>query len=50
VLTIAHLLSVNSCQLDVCGSVHHSTILTVKKSNKMQRCIKILLFLILNKT
>ena len=28
--------------------MHHSTILTVKKSNKMQQCIKILLFLILN--
>ena len=33
--------------LDVRGSVHHSTILT-EKSNKMQQCIKILLFLILN--
>jgi hypothetical protein len=36
--------------LDVRGSVHHSTILTVKNPNKMQQCIKILLFLILNKT
>ena len=35
------------CKLDVCGSVHHSTILT-EKPNKMQQCIKILLFLILN--
>jgi len=33
--------------LDVHGSVHHSTIHT-EKSNKMQQCIKILLFLILN--
>jgi len=29
------------------GSVHHITILT-EKPNKMQQCIKILLFLILN--
>jgi len=35
-------------KLDVRGSVHHSTILTVKKPNKMQQCITILLFLILN--
>jgi len=36
-------------RLDVCGSVHHSTILAVKKNpNKMQQCIKILLFLVLN--
>ena len=34
-------------KLDVRGSVHHSTILT-EKPNKMQHCIKILLFLILN--
>ena len=33
---------------DVRGSVHHSTILTEKKPPKMQHCIKILLFLILN--
>jgi len=33
--------------LDVCGSVHHSTILT-EKSNKMQQCIKILLIFILS--
>jgi hypothetical protein len=31
------------CKLDVCGSVHHSTILT-EKPNKMQQCINILLF------
>jgi hypothetical protein len=30
-------------KLDVRGSVHHSTI-RKEKSNKMQRCIKILLF------
>ena len=31
----------HSCsQLDVCGSVHHSTI-HYEKSNKMQQCIKI---------
>jgi len=35
-------------KLDVCGSVHHSTIPTEKNPNKMQQCIKILLFLILN--
>ena len=35
-------------KLDVRGSVHHSTILTEKKTNKMQQCIKIWLFLILN--
>ena len=29
------------------GSVHHSTILT-EEPNKMQQCIKLLLFLILN--
>jgi hypothetical protein len=29
--------------LDVCGSVHHSAI-HKEKSNKMQQCIKILLF------
>jgi hypothetical protein len=34
--------------LDVLGSVHHSAILAVKKPNKIQQCIKILLFLILN--
>ena len=34
--------------VDVRGSVHHSTIPT-EKSNKMQQRIKILLFLILNK-
>jgi len=28
--------------------MHHSTILTVKNPNKMQQCIKMLLFLILN--
>ena len=33
--------------LDVRGSIHHSTILT-ENPNKMQQCIKILLFLILN--
>ena len=33
--------------LDVCGSVYCSTVLT-EKSKKMQQCIKILLFLILN--
>jgi hypothetical protein len=29
--------------LDVCGSAHH-TVQFIKKSNKMQQCIKILLF------
>jgi hypothetical protein len=33
--------------LDVRGSVHHSTILK-EKPNKMQQCIKMLLFLILS--
>jgi hypothetical protein len=33
---------------DVCGSVYHGTI-HKEKSNKMQQCIKTLLFLILNK-
>jgi len=28
-------------ELDVCESVHHSTVLTVKNPNKMQQCIKI---------
>ena len=32
---------------DVCGSVYHSIIHT-ERANKMQECIKILLFLILN--
>ena len=31
------------CLFDVCQSVHHSTI-HKEKSNKMQQCIKILLF------
>jgi len=35
-------------KLDVRGSVHGCTVLT-EKPNKMQECIKILLFLILNK-
>jgi len=30
-------------KLDVCGSLHYSTI-HKEKSNKMQQCIKILLF------
>jgi hypothetical protein len=37
------------CNFDVRGSVHRSTVLT-EKSNKMQQCIKILLFLILNES
>ena len=36
-------LNVINLKLDVCGSVHHSTI-NKEKSNKMQQCIKILLF------
>jgi hypothetical protein len=34
-------------KFDVRGSKHHSIILT-EKPNKMQQCIKILLFLVLN--
>jgi hypothetical protein len=30
-------------QVDVCGSMHHSTVYK-EKCNKMQKCIKILLF------
>jgi hypothetical protein len=40
--------TLNNKDLDARGFVHHSTILTEKKPNKMQQCIKILLFLILN--
>ena len=36
-------LQLRSCTFDVRGSVHHSTI-HKEKSNKMQQCIKILLF------
>jgi hypothetical protein len=36
-------LNVINLKLDVCGSVHHCTI-HKEKSNKMEQCIKILLF------
>jgi hypothetical protein len=36
------------CWFDIRGSVHYSTNIYSEKSNKMQQCIKILLFLILN--
>jgi len=35
-------------KVHVRGSVHQSTFLTVKTPNKMQRCIKMLSFLLLN--